>query len=55
MQVNNSEMILIMEMKHYSKMLLFLEMILNLRYNTDYKQISRTGEQLTRILIWLKH
>jgi hypothetical protein len=45
-------MILIMEMRLFFKMLISLEMILCLRYSIDYKQISKTGELLTRISIW---
>jgi hypothetical protein len=38
MQVNSSEMISIMEMKLYLKMLDSQEIAINLRYSNEYKQ-----------------
>jgi hypothetical protein len=41
MQVNNSEMISIMEMKLYLKMQDSQEIAINLRYSKEYKQESK--------------
>jgi hypothetical protein len=38
MQVNSSEMISIMEMKLYLKMLDYQEIVINSRYSKEYKQ-----------------
>jgi hypothetical protein len=41
MQVNSSEMILIMEMKLYLKMLGYQEIVINSRYSREYKLGSK--------------
>jgi hypothetical protein len=53
MQVSNSEMISIMGMRHYSKMLTDLEIMTCSSLDHDYRVINGTGDELIKIQVSL--